>query len=215
MKNKITLNYWEKKAKNNPNEKTVKVNAFNDYSELDASFILQFADINTDILDLASGTGLIINKISDKVHSIVAIEMFEEFSKFIQKKNNITIINQDIKMYQPSSIFDMVTMFGVSQYFSIDEIEKIYDMCFTCTKKNGKLIVKNQFGITEDVLVSGYSEELKEDYFSHYRHLDSEIKLLEKTGYKNVDVFDIYPPEANRWENTHFYAIVAEKQLKP
>ncbi|MDR2651046.1 MAG: class I SAM-dependent methyltransferase [Prevotellaceae bacterium] len=211
MKNKSTLKYWKKKAKNNPNEKTVKVNAFNDYSELDANFIMRFADTNTDILDLASGTGLIINKLLDKVHSIVAIEFFEEFSKFIQSNSNVTIINQDIKVYEPSSDFDLVTIFGASQYFSFEEIEKIYIKCFNCTKKNGKIIVKNQFGIREDVLVSGYSEELKEDYFSHYRHLDSEVKLLEKTGYKNIEVFDIYPPEANRWSNTHFYAIVAEK----
>ena len=30
-------------------------------------------------------------------------------------------------------------------------------------------------------------------------------------GYKNIEIVDIYPPEANRWDNTHFYSIVAEK----
>ena len=30
-------------------------------------------------------------------------------------------------------------------------------------------------------------------------------------GFKNIEKFDIYPPEANRWNNTHFYAIIAEK----
>lgn len=47
--------------------------------------------------------------------------------------------------------------------------------------------------------------------FASYRHIDKETLLLENIGYKNIKVVDIYPPEANRWDNTHFYAIVAEK----
>ena len=209
--NEDRLNYWQKKAAGNPNEKTAKVNAFNDYTQLDAAFILQYAGKDSALLDLASGTGLILNKIYDKVRSIVAVERFEEFSRFIKKSDNIIIVNEDIKVYEPSAVFDLVTMFGVVSYFDYNEIAEIYGKYFKCLKSHGKLIVKNQFGVKEDVLASGYSEELKENYASQYRYIGNEVDLLTKTGYKNVEIIDIYPPECNRWDNTHFYAIVAEK----
>ena len=60
-------------------------------------------------------------------------------------------------------------------------------------------------------LLSKYSEELKENYCSEYRLLNKELRLLSEIGYKIKYTIDIYPPEANRWDNTHFYAIVAEK----
>jgi hypothetical protein len=100
-------------------------------------------------------------------------------------------------------------MFGVAQYFNEDEILGIYKKYYSNLKENGKMLIKNQFGVNEDVLVSGYSEELKTDYYSQYRHIDKEVDILKKVGFKNVEVIDIYPPECNRWENTHFYAIVA------
>jgi SAM-dependent methyltransferase len=211
MGNKQAIDYWRKKASSNPDEKTAKVNAFNDYTHLDAAFILKYATNNSDILDLASGTGLILNKIYDKVRTIVAVERFETFSRFIRRSDNITVINEDINTYEPAAAFDLITMFGIVSYFDYAEIEKIYRKYHTCLRTHGKLIIKNQFGVKEDVLVSGYSEELKEAYFSQYRYLGHEIALLTEAGYKNMEVIDIYPPGCNRWDNTHFYAIVAEK----
>jgi hypothetical protein len=79
-------------------------------------------------------------------------------------------------------------------------------------KPSGKFIIKNQFSVTEDVNVSGFSSELQQEYHAQYRNIDKEIEILKKIGYKNVEVFDIYPPECNRWNNTHFYAIVATKE---
>ncbi len=59
--------------------------------------------------------------------------------------------------------------------------------------------------------MSGYSKEQKADYFSQYRHIDKEVKILKDIGFKNIETFDVYPKQANRWNNTHFYAIVGEK----
>lgn len=102
-------------------------------------------------------------------------------------------------------------MFGIVQYFNESEIIKIYEKYFNNLKENGTTIIKNQFGVNEDVLVSGYSKELKKNYYSQYRHIDKEVKILENIGYKNIEVIDICPPQCNRWENTHFWAIVCKK----
>jgi cyclopropane fatty-acyl-phospholipid synthase-like methyltransferase len=212
MENKNALDYFKTTAKDpNINNRSCKVGSINDHTQLDADFIVQYANFNTRILDLGSGTGLIVNKLYDKVGSITCVEPFKEFTQFIEKSGNISIFNQTIMDFNSADAFDLVTIFGVMQYFSEQEAVEIYAKYYPYLKERGKLIVKNQLGVSEDVIVEGYSEEQKTDYFSHYRHIGKEQKIIETIGYKNVEVHDIYPPECNRWDNTHFYAIVAEK----
>lgn len=211
MKNINALNYWTKIAKNNPNPLIAKVNSCNDFTQMDADFILKYADENTNILDLASSTGLTINKYYNKVKHIEAVELYEEFTKFIAKTDKISIVNCNVTKYSTTKIFDIITMFGITMYFNNEEVVDLYKRYYAFLKKDGRLIVKSQFGIKEDVEIAGYSDELKTDYFCFYRHIDKEVRILENIGYKNIEVVDIYPPECNRWKNTHFYAIVAEK----
>lgn len=212
MKNNDALIFFKNMSKNkslNPN--SLKLAKNSDFSTIDAKFILSHTNKNTKILDLGSGSGLVINKINDKVKHILAVEPFIEFTKFINTNTNITIINKDILNFKTNKLFDLVTMFAVVQYFNQDEIVKIYTKYKNNLKTNGKLIIKGQFGVEDDVVVSGYSDELKTNYYSQYRHLNKEIDILKKIGYENIEVIDIYPPECNRWKNTHFYAIIAEK----
>jgi cyclopropane fatty-acyl-phospholipid synthase-like methyltransferase len=211
MENRQAIEYWKSMSESNPTEKTIKVNPQNDYTQIDADFILKFADKNSRILDLASGTGLTINKYYRKVAHIDAVELFSGFSKFIVKTPKITLYQSDIIDFEPDNEYDIITMFGIMHYFNEQESKKIYSKYRKNLKLNGKLIIKQQFGVKEDVNASGFSEELQRDYYSQYRHIGKEVKMLETTGYRNMEVADIYPPECNRWDNTHFYAIVAEK----
>lgn len=208
---KKAYNYWKHIADNNPTELTAKVNPRNDYTQLDADFIMKYANSETTILDLASSTGMTINKYFHKVKHIEAVELFPEFTKFIVRTDKISIVNCDIKDYQTTKKFDIIVMFGIIQYFSVDEMDLLYSKYRNFLKDNGLLLIKNQFGIYEDVIVSGYSEELKTDYFSHYRYLEKEKNIINRNKFKITDVIDIYPPECNRWKDTHFYAIVAKK----
>lgn len=209
--NKNSLEFFEKMAKSeNLNTNSVKLAKNSDFSDFDSKFILKYADSNTEILDLAAGTGLIINKLYKNVKKIVAVEQFKEFTKFIEKSENIEIENLNIFDYNPKQLFDIISLFGIMHYFGKDESRIIYEKYKKFLKPHGKLIVKNQFGVKEDVNVEGFSEELKTDYYAQYRHIEKETKILKELGYKNITVTDIYPPECNRWENTHFYAITAE-----
>ncbi len=212
MNNNEALKFFESMSEHAKDDKNcVKLAHNTDFTDIDASYILKYADKDTDILDIGTGTGLIVNKIFDKVKSIECLEPFSEFTQHIIKNKNITIVNDNIFSYKTNKKFDIVTIFGSMHYFNKDEAEKIYSLVFSLLNNNGVLIIKNQFGVKEDVVVSGYSEEQKTNYFASYRHIDKETLLLENIGYKNIKVVDIYPPEANRWDNTHFYAIVAEK----
>lgn len=213
MNNKNALAFFEELAISNPDKRATKFYADgkNDFTDIDAAFILQYADKNTSILDIASGPGLIVNKIFKNVGSIVAVEKYESFTRHIVKSSNVRVVNSDINDFNSDDKFDLITMFAIMQYFDRDEAKAIYSKYRNFLKDNGKIIIKNQFGLKEDVIVSGFSEELKKDYFSQYRHVDAELEMLGKAGFKNGYIVDIYPPECNRWENTHFYAIVAEK----
>lgn len=210
MNNNQAIKYWDDMAQDNPNEKTAKVNPQNDFTALDASFIMQHADAGSEILDLASGTGLAINKYYKRVGHIDAVEIFPEFTKFIAKAPNIEVFNESISDFMPSKKYDLILMFGIVQYFNEDEIKSLYSRYKQYLKPTGKLIIKNQLGVREDVNVSGISKELNRPYYSQYRYLDKELDILKSVGLNVVDVVDIYPPEANRWDNTHFYAIVAD-----
>lgn len=211
MNNKDSLQFFSLLAKSNPDDKSTKIHNFNDFTKMDVEFILRYVNEKTTILDLGSGSGMAINMIFDKVANITAVEAFAEFSKFIIKSNNVEIKNVNIVSYKSDKLFDLITMFGIVQYFQEQEVTGLYNKYYKYLKPGGKLIIKGQFGVDDDVTVSGFSDELKTHYYSQYRHLDKEKKIIESNGFVNIEIFDIYPPECNRWANTHFFAIVAEK----
>jgi cyclopropane fatty-acyl-phospholipid synthase-like methyltransferase len=211
MENKKALEFFKHMARNCKDVKAVKLACNDDLTSTDTAFIGRYVNKQTVLLDLGSGTGLIINKLFDKVAHITAVEPFSGFTKYIVKSEDIEIFNQTLHEFEPHRQYDLITIFGVMHYFNEDESNAIYKKYYPFLREHGKLIVKNQFGVNEDVVVEGYSEEQKRDYFAHYRYVRKEVKMLETIGYKNIEVVDIYPPECNRWDNTYFYAIVAEK----
>lgn len=209
MINDKAIEYCECMSHDNPNELTIMVNLQYDYTTIDAEFIMQHVDKQSDILDLACGTGLTINKYYDRVGHIDAVEMFPEFSQFIVKTPKVTVHNEDIMEFSTDKSYDLILMFGIVQYFNSEEVTYLYDKYKDNLKSSGKLLIKNQFGIKDDVEVSGFSTEIKKEYHSQYRHIDKEVEILKSIGYSVVKIVDIYPVNANRWNNTHFYAIEA------
>lgn len=210
--NDYSLEYWKNSSENIKDVVLAcKFNSANDHSHMDADFILQFAHASSSILDLGSGTGGIVNKIYDKVGGIVCVDAFAEFTKHIVSAANVQIKNATIADFECDTKFDLITMFGIMHYFSGSEANDIYRKYFRCLKDGGRMIVKNQFGVNEDVDVDGYSEEMQCNYYSQYRHLPKECAMLEQVGFRHVAAHDIYPAHCNRWNNTHFYAIVAQK----
>lgn len=193
-------------------EESVKLAAHSDYSDMDAAFILDHVDANSTVLELGAGTGLVVNKICNHVAHITAVEQFAPFTKFIKKNVNINIVIQNIFTYTPATTFDIILFFGLMHYMNRNEAEYIYKKYFTFLNNSGFFIIKNQFGIDEDVIISGYSEEQQTEYYAQYRHINSEVEMLKDIGFARVTVTDIYPPECNRWKNTHFYAVTAAKE---
>ena len=204
--------FFEKMAKSDtlaPN--SVKLAKNSDFSDIDTAFIRKYADNTSTVLDLGSGTGLIVNKLYPYVKKIIAVEPFYQFTQYITKSSNIQIVNCDAASFLSDDKFDIILLFAVMHYVDETEAIAIYKKYIKYLSKDGKIIIKNQFGIHDDVTINGFSEELQENYFAQYRFINKEVKLLQEAGFSSVDVVDIYPPKCNRWENTHFYALVATK----
>ena len=68
------LSFFENMAKSGCSQNSLKLAKNSDFSDMDARFILKYATEASSVLDLGSGTGLIVNKIYDKVLKIVAVE---------------------------------------------------------------------------------------------------------------------------------------------
>lgn len=179
-----------------------------DFSIFDIELVKRFSDKSKTLLDLGAGTGLLVNHLTEDFSKIVAVEKYSNFSDFIKRTDNLKVINEDLNIFDVAEKFDLVTIFGVMNFFNRTEAERIYQKARSWIRPAGTLIVKHQMGCTEDVIVDGYSKELGTDYYSEYRWLQHEIDLIRQAGFSIKEVVDIYPKEYNRWDNTHFYALV-------
>ncbi len=182
-----------------------------DSSEFDAAYMREFADPEASLLELGAGTGLLLNRIMGDYRRVVAVELYPKFSRFISRADHVEIVTADLLTYQTDEEFDVVLLFGVMNYFSAGEAADIYRRVARWVKAGGKLIVKNQMGLAEDVTVDGISQELGTHYYSEYRTPSHETRLIEQSGLAVIRQDDIYPDRLNRWPNTRFVALLATR----
>lgn len=185
-------------------------NLLPDTSDIDCKFILENKNGSNKILDLGSGTGLVINKLIGHFSKIIVVEINDEFSKFIIKDKSIEIIKSNLLIFHSTQRFPLITMFAVSNYFDKNEVKRVYKNIHEMLESKGRFILKAQYAYLEDVRID-YSKDLGSAYFSEYRLIGKELNLLASLGFKLVSVTDIYPPEYNIHNNTHFFAIIVTK----
>ena len=206
MKKKIS--YFEKLSKkiNDPSETSNKKSI--KYLNKELAFIRKYVSKDSEIIDIGSGTGLVVNRLFKDVRSIVAVEPFPGLSRFIVDDEKVLVINAELTSFYIRKKFDFAVCTGVSQFFKKEDIKKIYRNIYTMLKAEGALLMRAHCGLENDVVVNGYSEELDADYYAEYRHLEKEVELLKQAGFKEVNVFDEVSEELNVWKNTrHFYFV--------
>lgn len=205
---KQSIEFYRNMANKIKTAEEIKMLKCNDNTIYDIEFIKKYSRPKETLLDLGSGTGLIVNKLTNYFKNIIAVEFFEEFSKFIIR-NNITIINKDLLNFKHENKFSIITMFGVSQFFNEKESLHIYKNVSSLLKPSGIFIMKNQFGINKTKTVTS-SKEVGDNYYSQYREINYEVDRLKSIGFIDVEIVDIYPKEANRWNDTHYYALICK-----
>ncbi|OCR13836.1 hypothetical protein BA918_07775 [Helicobacter pullorum] len=213
MSNDETLIFFNSIIKDQEfNEYSVKMAKDQDYSCVDANFIMQYSTDDSEVLDLGSGTGLIVNKLFSHVKRIVCVELYTGFTDYIIKDKKIEINNINIFDFTTNDRFDLVTAFGIMHYFNKEEALEVYSKYKFFLKDAGYFIIKNQFGLQETITIENrvLSDTNMVGYYSQYRSINSEIEILRQVGFQKVQVVDIYPPFANKWSNTHYYALVCQ-----
>jgi HAD superfamily phosphoserine phosphatase-like hydrolase len=208
--NSKAINYYDQLAKKIKNPIEIR-NKAPDHSYYDIGVVKRFSGKNKELLDLGSGTGLLINNLTNDFKKIIAIEKYKKFSNFINKSKKIKVVNKDVLDLEIDRNYDVITAFGLMNFFNFQEASGVYKKVFDLLEQNGIFIVKHQMGVDEDVVEDAYSSELGCNYFSNYRSLQNESDLLKKIGFRIQEIIDIYPDKFNRWDNTHFYAIVCSK----
>lgn len=211
ISNKDALNFFKNLSVEQPSKAATKLNAANDMSHIDAEFLDRFLREHDKLLDLASGGGLMLDKLSTNLDLITAVEPFEEFSRHIAARPNLEVVNQTLQTFTPQRLYDVISMFGIMNFFSSEEAGGIYKKYHNYLLPGGMIVIKNQFGVSDDVTVDGYSREIGKNYYSQYRSLKHEKEILSKAGFEKIEHYDIYPPECNHWSNTHYYALTAYK----
>lgn len=212
MGNNNIRNYYDQLAERIQSAEGTR-NKAPDSSEFDAAYMREFANPEGSLLELGAGTGLLLNRIMGDYRRVVAVELYPQFSRFIARADHVEVVNADLLTFDTEESFDVVTLFGVMNYFSDSEAADIYRRVARWLKPGGKLIVKNQMGVEEDVVVDGLSQELGTQYYSEYRTPAHESRLIEGSGLAIVRQDDIYPDRLNRWPNTRFIALLADRPL--
>ena len=178
----------------------------NDRISYDIKFLKNYINSNSMVLDLGCGTGIIEEHLVNHVKGITAVDKYEEFILRGIKSPKIKYIVSDVAEYLDDQKYNLIMLFGVAIYLSDSECSRLYENVIKMLDKDGFFIIKNQFGVNEEVVVDKYSEELKSEYYAVYRHLPVAVSSLEE--YFTVNIVDIYPSFVNRWGNTHEYALV-------
>ena len=178
--------------------------------DYDVELVKQYLTPEAEVCDLGAGTGCMTEMLAPQVKKIVAVEKVKSLLDRVEPLANIEPVCSDIMDFDPHAKFDVVLLFGVINFLAVADEEVLYKKIYRYLKPGGILIANHACGVAAEVIVDKYSEQIGAHYNCRYPFLESEKALLEQNF--EVKVVDIYPKELNRWENTHYYAFVAQKK---
>lgn len=184
----------------------------NNRLEYDCALIQKYCGKDTRVLDLGCGTGLIEERLAPQVATIHAVDKYPQFlEKAIRADNVEYIIGEAASFFRGKESYDLILSFGVVFYLSDEELIKMLRNCLDMLAPGGTIIIKGQWGLQQRKVIHKYSEELKSMYYADYRQVDDMRRLCMENG-AAVEVVDLYPPEMNRWPDTHDYAFILKKK---
>ncbi|MCM3128277.1 class I SAM-dependent methyltransferase [Paenibacillus provencensis] len=199
--------FWNRRAE--VNDPVVATHLKHDDAvEYDENLVRKYIKSNNvKVLDLGCGTGRTTNRIEKYVGSIRAVDKQQKFLDHCIKSKKVELVCADVETYLDETKYDIILLFGVMNYLSLEEANNVYKNCKKMLGDGGVLLVKHACGVKENVYVDHYSEAIADNYCAEYRYVELEKNLLENEGF-NVEILDIYPDHLNPWSNTHFYAFI-------
>lgn len=168
-----------------------------DLAQLNYKCIEPYLSKDKIVLDLGAGDCATTLLVADQVKHVTAVD----YAPVIKTVNHpkISVVCCPVESYSDSNKYDVITIFGVMNY--IQDQEKMYKRCKAQLASDGVLLIKHQCAKENDYEVS--TDIDGDRYVAMYRHYESDLKALEKVGFK-VKLSDPYPLEYNTWPNTFF-----------
>lgn len=179
--------------------------------QLDYALVRSYITAETRVLDLGAGTCTLSALLESEVASVLAVDKYPDFLKHAPKTKNFSTQCADVAEFRSNESFDLILLFGVVNFLTVDEEAELYQRCLEMLDSGGTFIVKNQCGVSQELVVDKYSEELNSHYHARYPAFQHQYEQLSRLF--SVTAVDIYPPEINRWEDTHFYAFVCSHKM--
>lgn len=187
----------------------------NNRIDYDCALIRRYLFPQAKVLDLGCGTGLIEERIASEAALIHAVDQYPQFIERAVPFDNVTYIQgHAAEFFRRELQYDLIICFGVVCYLSDQEMIQMLRHCIGMLAPRGSIIIKGQWGLEERKIIHKFSEELGAMYYADYRQVDEMRLLCESLG-TAVEVVDLYPPELNRWPDTHDYAFVLKMAGQP
>ena len=183
----------------------------NDRAYYDVEFIKNYINQMSRVLDLGCGTGILEEPLAPLVASIIGVDKYQEFIDRAFQAPNIRYVVSSFKDLQLEGKFDLILLFGLTMYLSDEELMDLFAKVSNVMGNNSTFIIKNQFGINEEVVVNNFSDNLQCFYYAKYRKLGDMCRMIMNFGF-SCEVVDIYPAYVNKYDNTHEYALVLRKE---
>lgn len=176
----------------------------------DQALVSRYTSCGCSILDLGAGSCTLTRPFLDSGCHILAVEKASGLLNKSPERPNLVKVCSDILEFETDQKFDIVLLFGVVNYIQSFEEEALYRKVKTLLHPDGVFLVKNQCGVQDEVKVDHVSEKLGQRYVARYPCQFAQEAAL--AHYFNVSKHDIYPPELNRWDNTHFLAFICKNR---
>lgn len=199
--------FWQSRA-DHPDPRIATHWQHDDALDHDLALVRRYLAPSSTVLDLGCGSCAMINALAPDCRLMVGVEKVAGLLRHCRTDlpDRIELVEADILAFEADRRYDLVLLFGIVTYLTVEESERLYARIASFLKPGGRLIAKHACGLEAEVLVDAHSQIIGSRYVARYPWLEDEKKRLRR--HFDVDVVDIYPPHLNKWANTHFYAFV-------
>ncbi len=144
---------------------------------------LKHLDKSAKILEIGSGTGKDARYIMSLGYEMVLTDASKGFVDFLNKRGNkahiLNAITDDLGDY-----YDMVFADAVFLHFNKDQLKRVLEKVFESLNPNGRIVFSLKAGKGEEIT----NRKLDVSRYFCYWDKKNINKLLEVTGYKNIQV---------------------------
>ena len=152
------------------------------------------------VLDVGTGTGIVLHAIAPKVHEIIGLDISQAMLEHSNWQNNKYFVKRDIREpFFHESVFDRVVA-RMTFHHIIENTQNAVDECYRILKPGGKFILSE--GIPPN-------KQVKNDYIEIFKLKEERItfmpidlmEMMEKSGFKNIQTSTYVMPRMsiNNW----------------